>query len=189
MKSVKENSLDLLTEEADPIESITIEHLTNIINNLNEKLVLLEGKTAELDYLRKNACECEKARTELALCLKEAGNKSIANSKAEAELKEELINKNKKALTDFKLAMEKAIRLENEKRILESDLEKIPEYVKVLESNVKTLKVNMNNEEAMSKTIRSLLEIIKDMEEKHQAVIYVDTYIDYATIKHEYEYL
>ena len=152
-------------------EIATIEHLTNTINNLNEKLNLLESKASELDYLRKTAQDSEKARVDLSICLKENANKVLEKTKVETEFKAELIKKNKEAMNEFQSLNERFIKIEQEKSVIKSDLEKTTQYIKVLESDIVTINENIINEEAMAKAMKELNAIIGEIKIKHEQVI------------------
>ena len=74
-------------------------------------------------------------------------------------------------MNEFQSLNERFIKIEQEKSVIKSDLEKTTQYIKVLESDIITINENIINEEAMAKAMKELNAIIGEIKIKHEQVI------------------
>ena len=148
-------------------DAVTMEHMSNVIHGLNEKLSVANGKLSELEEVRNKLHESEKIRIDLSLCLKESGDKVLSQSLSEETFKAEILNKNKEMLDENHALREELRKVKSEKAALEDELNKSNAKIKTMESDITVLQQNIKEEEATTAVLEKLSEIAK-LTEKNQ---------------------
>jgi len=153
-----------------PSSMITIEHLTNTIQNLNEKLVLLEAKATEFDQQRTKLADSEKIRIDLSQCLKESSTKILQHNQTEANMKNELIGKQKVISKENQELRKQLNEITDERNSFALQLKELNTHASVIESDIKILKAKMRDQVVLDNNVKVLKEAISESETKHQAV-------------------
>lgn len=154
---------------------ITIEHLTSTIQNLNEKLVLLEAKATEFDQQRTKLAESEKTRTDLSQCLQESAAKMLQRNQAEANLKNELMEKSERAIKENQELRREVDEVKGERDSFALQVKELAAHAGLLESELKILKAKVRDQVVLESSVQTLKEACKESEEKHRLVISVVT--------------
>jgi len=176
------NEQKVVGSEEAKVDPAMIEYLTNVINNLKERIVLLEGRDVELKETRKQLNQSENARNELNCCLKESGNKILSESKLTASFKDTMIMKNKDLMTENRILRDGLQKIEGEKVMLESQLITLKNYVSIVDLEVKTLRDTIASEEDIARLLKKINTLFEESKEKN-ALVLCFILVDYRKIK------
>lgn len=150
----------------------TIEYLTNTVTSLRERIIVLEGKDAELREVHRLFNESEKARNDLNQCLKETGEKMLSESKLTAAFKDNMTVKNKNLMSENRQLREKLQKIEGEKTLLESQMITLRNYIAILDLEVKTLKETVASEEDTAKLLKKINTLFEESKQKNAIVFF-----------------
>eukprot|EP00826_Nyctotherus_ovalis_P036036 TRINITY_DN3156_c0_g1_i4.p1 TRINITY_DN3156_c0_g1~~TRINITY_DN3156_c0_g1_i4.p1 ORF type:complete len:176 (+),score=53.22 TRINITY_DN3156_c0_g1_i4:74-601(+) len=156
----------------------TIEHLNRVIDSLKQKLTVSEGKVAELEETQRQLAESEKSRIDLSLCLKESGNKILIDSNIATKFKEELIAKNRELLAENQALKEKTNKQERKNATLEREVRELKKYTEILGTDIRLMRANTTNEDAMAKLLHDLNDLLKESKQtSSQVILYINNRI------------
>jgi hypothetical protein len=152
-----------LTPQPHPVnnDAETIDYLKGVVEGLKQKLVVSEGKVTEMEEVERQLSESEKSRIDLSLCLKESGNKVLAENKASTKFKDELISKNRELQVENQALKERVNDLLSKNILLEEQLKELRKHTNILDTDIRLMKANTTNEDAMAKLLHDLNELLK----------------------------
>jgi len=155
-----------------------IEYLKGMVESLKQKLIVSEGKVTEMEEVHRQLTESEKSRIDLSLCLKESGNKILAENKASIKFKEELISKNRELQIENQALKERVNALTDKNTLLKAQLKELNTHTAILDSDIKLMKSNTTNEDAMAKLLNDLNNLLKQNKQTNNQVnIYINNRI------------
>jgi len=163
------NSVPPLENNPSP-DNITVDHLTNVIQNLTEKISALETKLSELNQIRRKLNESEKIRIDLSSCLKESAEKNAQHKENEEKFKAEIIEEKERLIQEIQQLREELQKMTDDKNIFETECLKNKGKIAELDTTLKLQKIDYEDIENMRKNISELEKIIKDLQNENNTV-------------------